>query len=101
MTITHHNVSTNHVRVHAARDHEHGCYNSFILCRGSIPISGFILELNNPWNGSTGRGPAVHLGPRWTGVARTEGAAAPHRCTARGHWSSPVLTGDGGEGRAG
>jgi hypothetical protein len=27
-------VSTNHVRVHAAHDHEHGCYNSFTLCRG-------------------------------------------------------------------
>jgi hypothetical protein len=27
-------VSTNHVRVHAAHDHECGCYNSFTLCRG-------------------------------------------------------------------
>jgi hypothetical protein len=27
-------VPTNHVRVHAAHDHEHGCYNSFTLCRG-------------------------------------------------------------------
>jgi hypothetical protein len=27
-------VSTNHVRVHAAHDREHGCYNSFTLCRG-------------------------------------------------------------------
>jgi hypothetical protein len=27
-------VSTDHVRVHAAQDREHGCYNSFILCRG-------------------------------------------------------------------
>jgi hypothetical protein len=26
-------VSTNHVRVHAAHDREHGCYNSFTLCR--------------------------------------------------------------------
>jgi hypothetical protein len=26
--------STNHVRVHAAHDREHGCYNSFTLCRG-------------------------------------------------------------------
>jgi hypothetical protein len=26
--------STNHVRFHAAHDHEHGCYNSFTLCRG-------------------------------------------------------------------
>jgi hypothetical protein len=43
-----------------------------------------------------GRGPTVHPGPWWTGVARTEGAVAP-----RGRWSSPVLTGDGGGGRAG
>jgi hypothetical protein len=34
MIITHPNVSTNHVRVHAAHDREHGCYNSFTLCRG-------------------------------------------------------------------
>jgi hypothetical protein len=27
-------VPTNHVRVHAAHHHEHGCYNSFTLCRG-------------------------------------------------------------------
>jgi hypothetical protein len=27
-------VPTNHVRVHAAHDSEHGCYNSFTLCRG-------------------------------------------------------------------
>jgi hypothetical protein len=27
-------VSTNHVRVHAAHDREHGCYNSFTLYRG-------------------------------------------------------------------
>jgi hypothetical protein len=27
-------VPTNHVRVHAAHDREHGCYNSFTLCRG-------------------------------------------------------------------
>jgi hypothetical protein len=27
-------VSTNHLRVHAAHDREHGCYNSFTLCRG-------------------------------------------------------------------
>jgi hypothetical protein len=27
-------VSTNHVRVHAAHDHEHDCDNSFTLCRG-------------------------------------------------------------------
>jgi hypothetical protein len=27
-------VSTNHVRVHAAHDREHGYYNSFTLCRG-------------------------------------------------------------------
>jgi hypothetical protein len=27
-------VSTNHVRVHAAHDSEHDCYNSFTLCRG-------------------------------------------------------------------
>jgi hypothetical protein len=26
-------VPTNHVRVHATNDHEHGCYNSFTLCR--------------------------------------------------------------------
>jgi hypothetical protein len=26
--------STNYVRVHAAHDREHGCYNSFTLCRG-------------------------------------------------------------------
>jgi hypothetical protein len=34
-------------------------------------------------------------------VARTEGAAAPHRHAARGRWSSPVLTNDRGGGRAG
>jgi hypothetical protein len=27
-------IPTNHVRVHAAHDREHGCYNSFTLCRG-------------------------------------------------------------------
>jgi hypothetical protein len=27
-------VPSNHVRVHAAHDHEHGCYNSFTLYRG-------------------------------------------------------------------
>jgi hypothetical protein len=27
-------VSTNHVRVHAAHNREHDCYNNFILCRG-------------------------------------------------------------------
>jgi hypothetical protein len=27
-------VPSNHVRVHAAHDREHGCYNSFTLCRG-------------------------------------------------------------------
>jgi hypothetical protein len=27
-------VPTNHVRVHAAHDCEHGCYNSFTLCSG-------------------------------------------------------------------
>jgi hypothetical protein len=27
-------VFTNHVRVHAAHDREHGCYNSFTLYRG-------------------------------------------------------------------
>jgi hypothetical protein len=27
-------VPTNHVRVHAAHDREHGYYNSFTLCRG-------------------------------------------------------------------
>jgi hypothetical protein len=27
-------VSTNHLRVHAAHDREHGCYNSFTLYRG-------------------------------------------------------------------
>jgi hypothetical protein len=43
----------------------------------------------------------VHPGPRWTGVAQTEGVAAPRRRTARGRWSSPLLTGDGGGGRAG
>jgi hypothetical protein len=34
LTIIHPRVSTNHVRVHAAHDHEHGCYNSFTLYRG-------------------------------------------------------------------
>jgi hypothetical protein len=28
------NIPTIHVRVHAALDCEHGCYNSFTLCRG-------------------------------------------------------------------
>jgi hypothetical protein len=32
-------VSTNHVRVHAAHDREHGCYNSFTLCRGCTHYS--------------------------------------------------------------
>jgi hypothetical protein len=27
-------VSTNHMTVHVAHDHEHGCYKSFTLCRG-------------------------------------------------------------------
>jgi hypothetical protein len=27
-------ILTNHVRVHAAHDHEHDCYNSFTLYRG-------------------------------------------------------------------
>jgi hypothetical protein len=27
-------IPTNHVRVHAALNREHGCYNSFTLCRG-------------------------------------------------------------------
>jgi hypothetical protein len=40
----------------------------------------------------------VHGGP---GVARTEGAVAPRRRTARGRWSSLVLTGDGGGGQVG
>jgi hypothetical protein len=57
--------------------------------------------MNNPWNGSTGRGPAVHPGPRWTRVVRTEGATASHRRAAHERWSSSVLTGDGGGGRAG
>jgi hypothetical protein len=39
MTITHPNVSINHVRVHAAHDHEHGCYNSFTLCGGCTRYS--------------------------------------------------------------
>jgi hypothetical protein len=42
------------------------------------------------------RGPS----PRCSGP-RTEGAAVPRRCAARGRWSSPVLAGDGGGGRAG
>jgi hypothetical protein len=32
-------VPTNHVRIHAAHDREHGCYNSFTLCRGTFPMS--------------------------------------------------------------
>jgi hypothetical protein len=27
-------VPSNHVRVHAAHDRDHGCYNSFTLCTG-------------------------------------------------------------------
>jgi hypothetical protein len=53
------------------------------------------------WNGSTGRGPMVHPGLRWTGVTQTEGAAVPRRRTACGSWSSPVLIVDGGGGRVG
>jgi hypothetical protein len=48
----------------------------------------------SPWCG----GPhiaSVHGRP-WT-----EGAVVPRRRAARGRWSSPVLTGDGGGGRAG
>jgi hypothetical protein len=36
---THIRFQTNHVRVHAAHDHEHGCYNSFTLCRGCTRYS--------------------------------------------------------------
>jgi hypothetical protein len=41
--------STNHVRVHAAHDREHGCYNSFTLCRGCTrsPRVMIILEKLN------------------------------------------------------
>jgi hypothetical protein len=40
------------------------------------------------------------MGPRWTGVARTECTAVPHQRAARRCWSSPVLTGDGVGGQA-
>jgi hypothetical protein len=47
MTITHPNVSTNHVRVHAAHDCEHGCYNSFTLCRGCTPYPWVVIILRS------------------------------------------------------
>jgi hypothetical protein len=47
----------------------------------------------SPWCGGT-RTELVHGGPR------TEGAAVPQRRTTHGRWSSPVLAGDGGAGRA-
>jgi hypothetical protein len=42
-------VSTNHVRVHAAHNRERGCYNSFTLCRGCThsPWVVIILEKLN------------------------------------------------------
>jgi hypothetical protein len=41
---------TNHVRVHAAHDHEHGYYNSFTLCRGCThsPWVAIILDSRIP-----------------------------------------------------
>jgi hypothetical protein len=41
-------VSTNHVRVHAAHDHERGCYNSFILCRGCTRSPWVVIILQKP-----------------------------------------------------
>jgi hypothetical protein len=38
-------VSTNHVRVHAAHDREHSCYNSFTLCRGCTRSPWFMIIL--------------------------------------------------------
>jgi hypothetical protein len=42
--------STNYVRVHTAHDHEHGCYNSFTLCRGCThsPWVAIILDSRIP-----------------------------------------------------
>jgi hypothetical protein len=41
-------VSTNHVRVHAAHDCECGCYNSFILCRGYTHSPWVVIILEKP-----------------------------------------------------
>jgi hypothetical protein len=42
--------STNHVRVYAAHDREHDCYNSFTLCRGCThsPWVAIILDSGYP-----------------------------------------------------
>jgi hypothetical protein len=48
LTITHPRVSTNHVRVHAAHDYEHGCYNSFTLCRGYTRYPWVVIILGQP-----------------------------------------------------
>jgi hypothetical protein len=41
-------VSTNHVRVHAAHDREHGCYNSFTLYRGCTRYPWVVIILRLP-----------------------------------------------------
>jgi hypothetical protein len=43
--ITIHRLPSNHVRVHAAHDREHGCYNSFTLCRGCTHYPGVVIIL--------------------------------------------------------
>jgi hypothetical protein len=39
--------STNHVRIHAAHDREHGCYNSFTLCRGCTHSPWVVIILDS------------------------------------------------------
>jgi hypothetical protein len=41
-------ISTNHVRVHTAHDHEHSCYNSFTLCRGCTRSPWVMIILEKP-----------------------------------------------------
>jgi hypothetical protein len=41
-------VSTNHVRVHAAHDRERDCYNSFTLCRGCTCSPWVVIILEKP-----------------------------------------------------
>jgi hypothetical protein len=41
-------VSTNHVSVHAAHDHERSCYNSFTLCRDCTHSPWVVIILEKP-----------------------------------------------------
>jgi hypothetical protein len=45
--------STNHVRVHAAHDHEHDCYTHFTLCRGCTRSPWVMIIIGKPNNHCT------------------------------------------------